>query len=188
MLNKKGTGKKMSEEEIRLIEPTLELRAEFHSMAAEYIAAGEKIYADMYAEAIEDLDGYVARHHDYAKGLNLPDGWVPSNTFWLLRNDGRLLGCSRLRHYLSGNFLKHEGGHIGYDIRPSERRKGYGALILRLTLEKARGLGLERVLMTCHADNIASERIIEGNGGKFASQIIPGDGGKPLRRYWIDLL
>jgi predicted acetyltransferase len=160
-LHKKRTGEKMSEEEIRLIEPTLELRAEFHSMAADYIAAGEKTYADMYAEAIEDFDGYVARLQDHAKGLNLPDGWVPSSTFWLLRDDGRLLGSSRLRHYLTGN-LKYEGGHIGYDIRPSERQKGYGALILKLTIER--------------------------NGGKFASQIIPGDGGKPLRRYWIDLL
>jgi predicted acetyltransferase len=178
----------MSEEQIRLIEPTLELKAEFQSMVAEYAAAGEKYYVDMYAEAVEDFDGYVAKLHDHAKGLNLPEGWVPSSTFWLVRgDDNRILGCSRLRHYLSGD-LRYEGGHIGYDIRPSERRKGHGALILRLTLQKARELGLERVLITCHADNIASQRIIEKNGGKFASQVIPTQGGKPLRRYWVDLL
>jgi len=177
----------MSEEKIKLIEPTLELKAEFQSMAAEYIAAGEKLYADMYSEAVEDFNSYAARLHDYAKGLNLPDGWVPCSTFWLVRDNRHLLGCSRLRHYLAGN-LRYEGGHIGYDIRPSERRKGYGALIFRLTLRKAREFGLERVLVTCHADNIASQRIIEKTGGRFASQIITGQGEKPLRRYRIDLL
>ena len=177
----------MSEEKIKLIEPTLELKAEFQSMAAEYTAAGEKLYADMYAEAVKDFGSYVTKLHEHAKGLNLPDGWVPSSTFWLVRDNSRVLGCSRLRHYLAGD-LKYEGGHIGYDIRPSERQKGYGALILKLTLEKARKLGLERVLISCHADNIASQRIIERNGGRFASQIIPSEGGKPLRRYWIDLL
>jgi len=177
----------MSEEQIRLIEPALELKTEFQSMVAEYTAAGEKSYADMYAEAVEDFDSYVAKLHDHAKGLNLPEGWVPSSTFWLVRDNSRVLGCSRLRHYLAGD-LRYEGGHIGYDIRPSERRKGHGALILRLTLEKARELSLERVLVTCHADNIASQQIIEKNGGKFASQVIPRQGGKPLRRYWIDLL
>ena len=177
----------MSEEKIKLIEPTLELKAEFQSMVAEYIDAGEQTYAEMYAEGVEDFNSYVAKLHDHAKGLNLPDGWVPSSTFWLVSDNSRVLGCSRLRHYLAGD-LKYEGGHIGYDIRPSERRKGYGALVLKLTLEKARQIGLERVLITCHADNIACQRIIERNGGKFASQIIPRQGGKPIRRYWIDLL
>ena len=177
----------MSEEQIRLIEPTLELKTEFQSMAAEYTAASEKSYADMYAEAVEDFDSYVAKLHDHAKGENLPEGWVPSSTFWLVRDNSRVLGCSRLRHYLAGD-LRYEGGHIGYDIRPSERRKGHGTLIFRLTLQKARELGLERVLITCHADNIASQQIIEKTGGRFASQIITGQGQKPLRRYWIDLL
>lgn len=177
----------MSEEKIKLIEPTLELKAEFQSMVAEYTSAGENYYADMYAEAVEDFNSYVAKLHDHAKGLNLPDGRVPSSTFWLVRDNSRVLGCGRLRHYLAGD-LRYEGGHIGYDIRPSERRKGYGALILRLTLQKARELGLERVLITCHADNVASQLIIVRNGGRFASQIIPAQGEKPLRRYWIDLL
>jgi predicted acetyltransferase len=177
----------MSEEKIKLIEPTLELKAEFQSMAAEYTAAGENPYAEMHAEAIDDFNSFVVKLHDHAKGLNLPDGWVPSSTFWLVSDNSRVLGCSRLRHYLAGD-LRYEGGHIGYDIRPSERRKGYGALIFRLTLQKARQLGIERVLITCRTDNIASQRIIEKNGGRFASQIIPGEGGKPLRRYWIDLL
>ncbi len=177
----------MRKEKVKLIEPSLELKAEFQSMAAEYVTAGENPCADMYEEAIKDFNRFVGRLRDHAKGLNLPEGWVRSSAFWLVEDNNHILGCSRLRHHLVGRFLKYEGGHIGYEIRPSERRKGYGTLILALTLQEAYKIGLERVLVTCHTDNIASARIIERNGGKFAGIIIPKPTGKPLRRYWVDL-
>ena len=79
-----------------------------------------------------------------------------------------------------------EGGNIGYAIRPSERRKGFGTLILRLTLEKAKNIGLTRVLVTCDADNVASRKIIERNGGVLAGQVVSEHTGKLVMRYFID--
>ena len=72
-------------------------------------------------------------------------------------------------------------------IRPSQRRRGYGTRILALTLDKARLLGLERVLVTCDDDNLGSARIIEKNGGLLASKGLSTSSGVLIRRYWIAL-
>ncbi|MHB8934154.1 MAG: GNAT family N-acetyltransferase, partial [Bellilinea sp.] len=93
---------------------------------------------------------------------------------------------SRLRHRLTP-LLEEEGGHIGYDIRPSERGKGYATLLLALTLEKARESGMAGVLVTCDEDNIASARVIEKNKGQLLNTVVSQTSGKQVRRYWIDL-
>jgi predicted acetyltransferase len=86
-----------------------------------------------------------------------------------------------------GAFLEEEGGHIGYDVRPSERRQGYGTLLLRLTLNQARALGLKRVLVTADTPNVASWRIIEKNGGVLHTEALSQQTGGLLRKYWIEL-
>jgi predicted acetyltransferase len=82
-------------------------------------------------------------------------------------------------------YLAEEGGHIGYDVRPSERRKGYGTHLLRLTLAEARRIGLTRVLVTADEANVPSWRIIEKNGGEYEPEVVRGKLAA-LRRYWID--
>ena len=109
----------MSNETIRLIEPTLSLRADFYSLAEEFLAEGDQ----RYREAIADFEGFIQRCADEAVGRNLPAGRVPQSIFWLVRNEQRILACSRLRHTLN-TFLEQVGGHIGYDVRPSELRRG----------------------------------------------------------------
>jgi predicted acetyltransferase len=121
----------------------------------------------------------------FETGENLPADRVPSNTYFLMRGE-KIIGRSDVRHKLNPA-LEIKGGHIGYDIRPGERRKGFGTLILRLTLEKAREIGLERVLITCDTDNIASAKIIEKNGGKLAKQLIYEKTGTLISQYWIEL-
>jgi predicted acetyltransferase len=96
-----------------------------------------------------------------------------------------VIGQSSLRHHLNPS-LEREGGHIGYNIRPSERRKGFGTMILSLTLEKAKGIGLTRVFVTCDTDNVASARIIEKNGGRLQGQVISERSGKLINQYWIE--
>ena len=171
----------MSNEQATLIEPTEELRAEFLAMAGEYYSAGE----DRFKSALEDFTAYIRGILDGARGVNLPPGRVPSTTFWLA-SGGRLIGRSSIRHRLTPE-LEYEGGHIGYDVRPSERRKGYGTLILRLTLREARELGLKRALLTCDTDNVGSAKIIEKNGGKLQDEAVSKRSGKLISRYWIEL-
>lgn len=165
-----------------MIEPTEELAAALRAMAEEYQATGD----DRYKLALEDLDAYFRSLVKYAKGVNLPVGHVPSSTFWLVSGGGRIVGRSSLRHHLTTE-LAHEGGHIGYDIRPSERRKGYGTLILKLTLQRAREKGLRRVFITCDADNVGSAKVIGKNGGELRGQEVSRRTGKLISQYWIKL-
>ena len=106
---------------------------------------------------------------------------MPFSVFWLIEGDA-FIGEANVRHEL----IK-EGGHVGYGIRPSRQRQGYGKLILALALEECRRLGLARVLVTCLEDNLASARIIEANGGELENVIDDPAGRGPLRRYWIAL-
>jgi predicted acetyltransferase len=167
--------------EATLIEPTEELRPEFLAMAEEYSLAGDP----RYHPALEDFPAYLRGLLDGARGIGLPPGRVPYSTFWLT-SGRRPVGRSSVRHYLTPD-LEEEGGHVGYDIRPSERLKGYGKLILRLTLAEARKLGLSRALLTCDTDNVASAKVIEGNGGRLRDQTISKRSGKLISRYWIKL-
>ena len=164
-----------------LVELSVEFKDKFLSMAEDYQSAGD----ERYKSAAEDFESYLERLEMYRTGKNLPNHLVRANTFFLLADD-KLIGRGDLRHRLNET-LAVMGGHIGYDVRPSERRKGYGSLILKLTLEKARALGLEKVFLTCDADNSASAKIIEQHGGKLEDQIIYEKTGKLISRYWIEM-
>ena len=92
------------------------------------------------------------------------DGWkVPSTTFWLYV-DGVPVGFDSVRHFLT-DALSKAGGHIGYGIAPQFRGKGYGNEILRLLLDKAYEIGVEKALLTIHLDNSASQAVALANGG-----------------------
>ena len=153
-------------------------------MMDEFEQAGETYW--FFAEARKDFDAYLLKVAQSARGEHLPYNFVPYDTFWLVQDGARILGELRLRHHLT-DMLAIEGGHIGYNIRPGERRKGYGTLQLRLGLEKARELGLTRVLVTCDDDNLPSAKIIEANGGVLSGRAISPESGVPVRQYWIEL-
>lgn len=169
---------------LSLVEPSLELKEQFFAFAQDRNASGEK--NEGFAKALDDFPAYVQKFADYRKGLNLPPGWVPDSTCWLIDEDRTILGWVNVRHKLTEK-LTHRGGHIGYHIRPSARRKGYGTLICRLALDKARHLGIKRVLITCAVDNIASNRIILENGGVLENEVWDEESKETIRRYWIDL-
>ncbi|GAB2872881.1 GNAT family N-acetyltransferase [Nocardioides pacificus] len=108
------------------------------------------------------------------------DGHVRCDHYWV--TDGAdMVGFLAVRHSIDTEFLRTQGGHIGYSIRPSRRRRGHAARALGLGLDRARELGLDRVLLTCDEDNVASARTIETQGGVFESTLL----GK--RRFWISL-
>lgn len=110
---------------------------------------------------------------------------VPQRHFWLIDED-EFIGILSLRCGPDETFIR-ISGHVGYQIRPSKRRHGYGKELLRQGLQKAKELGFARVLLTCDEDNIASKKVIESNGGQFENAILVD--GAPVKklRYWIDL-
>ncbi len=105
--------------------------------------------------------------------------FVPSTTLWWVVGD-EYLGRIAIRHRLNANLLE-VGGHIGYDVRPSARQRGYATAMLKAALPIARDLGIDRVLVTCDDTNVASRLVIERNGGVLE------DIRQDKMRYWIDL-
>jgi len=173
----------MNADNIFLIKPTIELESEFLSMVEEYEGAGERFH--IHENAQNNFVTYLTSLREMSEGINLQPGIVPMDTFWMVKDNQKIIGECRLRKYLTPT-LEFEGGHIGYLIRPSQRQKGYGTLILALTLEKARELGIKRVRVTCDTDNLPSARIIEKNGGILSGKSISKFSSKLISQYWID--
>lgn len=159
----------LSGNEVALISPSREFASEFLEVARESVSAGEDRYRDLLATG-GDFADYVADLERQEQGTGGTPDSVPQTTYWLRRADGGILGTVRLRHRLTPS-LEVFGGNIGYEIRPAQRRKGYGTRILELVLEKARGHGLSRVLLTCYDDNVGSIRVIEKNGGQLSDRV-----------------
>jgi predicted acetyltransferase len=181
----------MDDERLELAPPTMRWESAYLDFVDDFEAAGEpRIPGASGAElARSDFAAFVQRLQNDERGVNLKPGIVPSSAYWLLRHnaDGAtILGVSALRHALTPA-LEDVGGHIGYSIRPSERRRGYGTHILALTLTRACALGLERVLVTCDTDNTSSARVIEKNGGALASEGYSELTETRVSRYWITL-
>ncbi|MET4096938.1 GNAT family N-acetyltransferase [Arthrobacter sp. UYCu712] len=105
-------------------------------------------------------------------------GRVPCTYLWIVEGE-TFIGSLAIRHELN-DYLLNEGGHIGYSVRPSARRRGHAATALADALHIARDLGISRVLVTCHEKNIGSRATIEKNGGIYE------DSRKGKRRYWLD--
>jgi predicted acetyltransferase len=126
---------------------------------------------------------YLDRLHASRIGVDLPAGFVPS-TFLAADVGGEIVGRTSIRHELN-EYLAREGGHIGYAVLAEHRRRGYATEILRQSLVIARAVGVDRVLVTCDDDNVASATVIERCGGVFDS-LVDSREGPPKRRYWID--
>jgi predicted acetyltransferase len=100
---------------------------------------------------------------DAAKGIGLPDGWVPDTRFFLWEDD-RIVGMFKVRHFLTPA-LAAGAGHIGYGIRGECRGRGYATAGLKLALDKARQIIQEdEIYMSAHKSNPASLRVQLKNG------------------------
>jgi len=171
-------------EKIRLIKPIAPLAEEYTQMLAEWKASDERLVPFSLTYDSRDFEKYIALLNDFAQGRNLTAGFVPCTTFWLVNEAQRILGTLDIRHRLT-DFLILEGGHIGYGVRPSERKKGYATKMLGLALPEAKKLHIEKILLTCDADNMASRKTIETNGGAFYKENMLN--GKKKLSFWINL-
>ena len=172
-----------------LVPPTTAVHASFLAAMAEFAAEGRgsgdgsMIGHDLGEfgptwSSPEGFAGYVAHLLDQAcEDAPRPAHHVPSTTLWYVDGD-EYLGRIALRHRLTPALLE-VGGHIGYDVRASARRRGHASAMLARMLPLAHRLGVDPALLTCQATNIGSRRVIELNGGVLEDE----RNGMP--RYWV---
>ncbi|MFY0406363.1 GNAT family N-acetyltransferase [Solicola sp. PLA-1-18] len=178
-----------------LVTPTVDVHASFLVSAQEYLDEGRRQPYD-HASPDRDLAAQVERWRtpdgfaDYVAHLvadavedeTRPPGIVPSTTLWWV-DGSEYLGRIQVRHRLS-TWLREWGGHVGYDVRPSARRRGHATAMLAAALPVAHRLGLDPVLVTCDEPNVASRRVIEANGGVL-EDVRTAPGVPPKLRFWV---
>lgn len=134
-----------------------------------------------YEEWLDDV--IKCQEKSYAESKKL----VPATTYFTIReSDNKIIGMINFRHYLN-EYLKNFGGHIGYGIRPTERRKGYAKIQLYLVLLEAQKMGLDKVMVDCVDTNEGSEKTIKALGGIFDREVYEENRQVTLHNYWINV-
>lgn len=171
---------------VRLIEPTEHHRQLVMDYRQEFVTHGDTLHGTGGLERTDSFDEWLKgiakdRHPD-----TVAHGRVVATQFLAVRSlDNRIVGMIQVRHDLN-DYLLQFGGHIGYSVRPTERRKGYATKMLALALDYCHQMGLTKVLITCDKTNPASASVIVANGGTLENEVLSDDG-ITFQRYWIVL-
>lgn len=172
---------------MKLVEPTMEYSRQIQAYRKEFLDCGDSMDGTEGLRRYEDPKDWIERLDSLKDPSKIPSNLVPASLYMYVREeDDKIVGMIDIRHYLNEH-LAQFGGHIGYSVAPSERRKGYASQMLGLVLPKCRELGIEKVLITCIKGNEGSRRTILKNGGVYESTVYEKDEEIDLERYWIDL-
>ena len=173
---------------LRFVHPSTKYKKSFLAAVQEFIKEDNLFVLSINIpvnEVEKNFPAYVKRIKNLTKGIGLVKGYVPETVYWLVENS-KFIGRASIRHRLTRH-LRLIGGHIGYEVRPSERKKGYGKKILELALQQAKKLGIKKALVTCDETNIASRKIIEYWGGILKDARSQGKGKPKKLRFWIQI-
>lgn len=171
---------------------TLEVVDEKHREEAlafkqEFFDAGERVINGSALLDQMDFDEWIANCRRNGNPDTVRDDWAVATTFFARRaSDGKLIGIIDVRHSLATDFLAEYAGHIGYAVRPSERRKGHATEMLALALDYCRELGIPEARLGCYTSNEASIRTIRANGGVLVEEK-PYLDGVPMCVFAINL-
>ena len=155
------------------------------NMLQELGTGGSGFGGTQYGSGEIGLAEYLLRTMDETNAKNLPEGRVPQTTSWIVKDD-HSVGMLRMRHELNDH-TRIEGGHIGYYIHSSARRKGYATKALSSALKEIALLGVIDVMLTTTPENTASIRVIERNGGILKAQVSHPNGRDTINQYRIAL-
>ena len=151
----------------------------------EWEDSGEKIVPMASARAEISFDDFFVIMRERETDKVREKGLVPATLYFLVDEKNKICGALDIRHELN-EYLEKFGGHIGYGIAPSERKKGYGKIQLKLALEKAKKIGLKKVLITCDDNNIGSAKTIEACGGIYNDTLADAEANR-IKRYFVEV-
>lgn len=178
----------LEDKDIRIERASTHHKEAAEEMKREFFDFGERVINGSALYDQMDFEQWLVNTNRNHNPATVREDWAVATTFFGIRKeDGRMLGMIDVRHTLSVPFLQEYGGHIGYAVRPSERRKGYAAAMLRLALRYCAELGIKAVRLGCYADNHASIHTMESCGGKRVEEK-PYTDGKPMYIFEIPLV
>ncbi len=171
--------------------PSMERKSEIIEYLDEFVKYGSNINGSGSLDKI--YDGYTFEEalerclkmedEEYAKSV----GRCQGKTFLLIReNDNKIVGTINVRWNLNEAMLRF-GGHIGYGIRPTERRKGYNKINLYLGMLEAKKVGLEKVMLDCDVNNLGSDKTLKALGGKLERTEVDSSDGILTNVYWFNV-
>ena len=174
-------------EEFILIRPTSEYASQIVEYRQEFLDAGDSMDGTGPLRRTSNPEEYIQICLDHEDPLKVPSHLVPATQFFFIRkSDNKLVGMIQVRHHFN-DYLEKYAGHIGYSVRPSERRKGYAKEMLEMVLPFCCKIGIDKVMITCIDGNIGSEKTILANGGIYESTIHEPNSDRNLKRFWITL-
>lgn len=167
--------------------PTSEYASQIVEYRQEFLDAGDSMDGTGPLRRTSNPEEYIQICLDHEDPLKVPSHLVPATQFFFIRkSDNKLVGMLQVRHRFN-DYLEKYAGHIGYSVRPSERRKGYAKKMLRMALPFCRDMGMGKVMITCIDGNIGSEKTILANGGVYECTIHEPNANEDLKRFWITL-
>ena len=174
---------------MKLVFPTIEYKEkaidyikEFHEYNSEINGTGNLDYF-LQEESYEAWLESVLAHVDIA---NVPEDSVPAITYLYVREeDDCVVGMVNIRLALN-DFLRKEGGNIGYSIRPTERRKNYATELLKAAVDVCNRIGIHEVLVACNKENVASAGVIKNCGGVLKDEFFSETYQEMTQMYCID--
>lgn len=135
----------------------------------QYIGENENAFSNpVHGMSFDCYKQWLVQQYDWSIEKNLPGGYVGQTIYWLYDNDTPV-GIGKIRHALTEH-SRTIGGNIGYAISNKYRGKGYGTIILKMLLEKAKEMNIKEKLLTVEKSNPTSKRVIEKNGGKLIGE------------------
>lgn len=178
-------------EKFYLERPSIERKIEIIEFLDEFVKYGSDIngsgsldkiyYGYTFEEALDRC--LKMEDEEYAKSI----GRCQGKTFLLIReDDNKIVGTINVRWNLNKKMLQF-GGHIGYGIRPTERRKGYNKINLYLGMLEAKKVGLEKVMLDCDVNNLGSDKTLKALGGKLERTEIDPSDGILTNVYWFNV-
>ncbi len=173
--------------ELELIFPSKGYKTQIEQYVQEFRNHNEnEIIGDANLCKIKDFNLWLKKVESALSEEKMEAETVPSTLYLTIRkSDQKIIGNIQINHYLNET-LSHNGGHIQYSVRPSERKKGYATKQLKLGLEKCHELGIGKVFLDSYKDDIGSVKSIMNNGGILENEItLPN--GKIKQRYGITL-